>query len=161
MEYVFKRLNTPAGALKLITTNEKLIALLWDTSKLPSSAFSMSEDNNHPILCTTEIQLKDFFEGRRTSFELPIEPQGTLFEKLVWKALLEIPFGETVSYSFIAHTIGRPKAVRAVGTAIGKNPYSIIIPCHRVIGSNGNLTGFAGGLAAKQKLLDFEASRCS
>jgi methylated-DNA-[protein]-cysteine S-methyltransferase len=158
MAYVYKWINTTVGPVKVIADTKILKALLWKNSKELALQDSMTEDNNHPILCATESQLNEFFAGQRASFDVPLDPQGTVFQKDVWKALSEIPFGVTVSYSFIAQKIGRPKAVRAVGTAIGKNPYSIIIPCHRVIGMNGELTGFGGGLAVKQKLLDVEAS---
>ncbi len=158
MPAVFKWIDTPVGNVKIIAHDKKLSALVWEKSQeLPTSG-SLIEDSNHSILCATEAQLKQFFAGQRTSFDLTLELQGTQFQKEVWLALSEIPFGITVSYLSIAQRIGRPQAVRAVGTAIGKNPYSIIIPCHRVIGINGKLTGFAGGLSVKQKLLDFEAS---
>jgi methylated-DNA-[protein]-cysteine S-methyltransferase len=103
-------------------------------------------------------QLEEFFAGSRKTFDLPLKPAGTEFQKDVLNALQTIPYGETRSYKDIAEAIGRPKAVRAVGGANGNNPIPIIIPCHRVIGSNGSLTGFGGGVAAKQYLLDLERS---
>ncbi|HEX4605656.1 MAG TPA: methylated-DNA--[protein]-cysteine S-methyltransferase [Candidatus Angelobacter sp.] len=102
-------------------------------------------------------QLQAYFGGQRTSFELPLKLEGTDFQKKVWMALQEIPYGETVSYKELAESIGRPKAVRAVGAANGANPIPIIIPCHRVIGNNGSLTGFGGGLPLKKKLLELES----
>lgn len=101
-------------------------------------------------------QLNEYFQGERTVFDLPLEAEGTEFERMVWDALLTIPYGETRTYGQIAKQIGRPKASRAVGRANGLNPISIFIPCHRVIGSNGKLTGYAGGLDIKKKLLDME-----
>lgn len=101
-------------------------------------------------------QLQEYIEGRRTSFDLPLEPIGTKFQQRVWKALLSIPFGHTVSYKYIAEQLHQPTASRAVGMANGKNPIAIIIPCHRVIGANGKLTGYAGGLDRKAYLLDLE-----
>lgn len=102
-------------------------------------------------------QLDEYFEGRRLTFEIPLAPHGTEFQRLVWKALCDIPFGQTVSYGHLAREIGNPKGMRAVGLANGRNPISIIVPCHRVIGSNGSLTGYGGGLDRKQWLLTHEA----
>lgn len=102
-------------------------------------------------------QLKAYFAGQRTSFELPLDLVGTDFQKKVWMALRQIPYGETISYKELAGAIGRPSAVRAVGAANGANPIPIIIPCHRVIGNDGSLTGFGGGLPLKKKLLELES----
>ena len=101
-------------------------------------------------------QLKGYFKGERTRFDLELKVQGTDFQKMVWKELVKIPYGETISYGELARRIGNPNACRAVGLANGKNPISIIVPCHRVIGKNGSLTGFGGGLEAKKTLLDLE-----
>ncbi|MGH7927312.1 MAG: methylated-DNA--[protein]-cysteine S-methyltransferase [Candidatus Binatia bacterium] len=135
-----------------------MVAVLWekehpnrvklDTQKL---------DRRHPILLESERQLGEYFAGARTQFELPLEPRGTAFQKKVWRVLTEIPFGKTRSYFDVAKTIGSPKASRAVGAANGKNPLSIVVPCHRVIGTDGTLTGFAGGLETKAALLTLEA----
>ena len=101
-------------------------------------------------------QLDEYFAGRRQQFELRLAPRGTAFQQAVWQALQAIPYGRTCSYSELAHVIGKPQAVRAVGAANGANPISIIVPCHRVIGRNGSLTGYAGGLPRKQQLLELE-----
>ena len=114
-------------------------------------------DQRHPILLETERQLSEYFAGKRIRFAVPLEPRGSEFQKRVWSALKEIPFGKTRSYLDLAKTIGLPKASRAVGAANGKNPLSIILPCHRVVGANGALTGFAGGLETKAMLLTLEA----
>ena len=119
----------------------------------------MIEDPSFPILLKTEQQLNEYFAGKRTRFELELDFTGTEFQKEVWAALLEIPFGETRSYGEIARRIGRPKAVRAVGAANGRNPISIVAPCHRVIGASGKLTGFAGGLDNKLLLLKLEGRK--
>jgi methylated-DNA-[protein]-cysteine S-methyltransferase len=114
-----------------------------------------NNDSNH-VLKSAVKQLKAYFSGTRREFDIPLRPVGTVFQEEVWLALRSISYGETVSYSDIAKQIGRPKAVRAVGAAIGKNPLSIMIPCHRVIGANGKLIGFAGGLSTKEFLLNLE-----
>ncbi len=155
--YAFKTMPSPVGELKLVACDAGLTAILWEndsSQRVPVAP--LSENENHPVLLETEKQLAEYFARRRTSFSLPLNFRGTEFQKLVWNALLVIPFGETRSYAQIARQIGNPKAVRAVGAANGKNPISIIAPCHRVVGSNGKLTGFAGGLAAKAILLDIE-----
>jgi len=115
-----------------------------------------AEDTRHPVLIETERQLKEYFAGQRKEFALSLDLAGTAFQRKVWNALLTIPFGETRSYGQIARQIGSPGAVRAVGAANGRNPVSIIAPCHRVIGSTGQLTGFGGGLDAKARLLALE-----
>jgi len=108
------------------------------------------------VLAETAKQLTAYFAGELTAFDLPLAPVGTAFQRIVWSALVEIPFAETWTYGELARTIGRPSASRAVGTANSKNPISIIVPCHRVIGANGDLTGYAGGMDAKRWLLDHE-----
>lgn len=110
------------------------------------------------VLHELQQQLDAYFAGRLRRFELPLDPQGTAFQRSVWAALQKIPYGQTVSYGALAERIGRPAAARAVGAANGRNPIPIVIPCHRVIGSSGRLTGFGGGLCTKQALLELEAS---
>ncbi|MBP2196921.1 methylated-DNA--[protein]-cysteine S-methyltransferase [Erwiniaceae bacterium L1_54_6] len=157
--YHAKIIPTPVGELTLIASNKGLSAILWEnegSQRIPLKP--ISRDDQHPILCETERQLREYFAGERQHFDLPYDTVGTEFQKKVWQALITIPFGETRSYRQIAEQIGNPKAVRAVGAANGKNPLSIVAPCHRVIGSNGKLTGFAGGLAVKAFLLDLEAT---
>lgn len=102
------------------------------------------------------IELKEYFEGKRKSFDLPIKADGTEFQMKVWKVLTEIPYGETISYGEVAKRIGNPKAARAVGGANNKNPIMIVIPCHRVIGINGSLVGYAGGIEVKKRLIELE-----
>ena len=120
-----------------------------------------TEDTSNPILLETEKQLNEYFAGKRRSFSVTLDYVGTPFQQKVWKSMLAIPFGETRSYGQLAEEIGNPKAVRAVGAANGKNPISIIGPCHRVIGASGKLTGFAGGLKAKAYLLSLEADQAN
>jgi len=157
MAYFYKTTKSPVGELKLVASDEGITAILWGKDNPRRVRLApASEDNDHPVLLETERQLKDYFSGKRKVFSLALDFKGTEFQKKVWAALLTIPFGETRSYAQIANQIKRPKAARAVGAAIGKNPISIIAPCHRVIGSTGKLTGFAGGLAAKARLLALE-----
>jgi methylated-DNA-[protein]-cysteine S-methyltransferase len=144
--------------LKLVANDTGLAAILWENDDPKRVRLSPLEENqNHPTLLETERQLKDYFAGKLEKFTLTLDFVGTVFQKKVWAALVAIPFGETRSYAQIAEKIGHPKAVRAVGAANGKNPISIIAPCHRVIGSNGKLTGFAGGLKTKALLLNMES----
>lgn len=155
--YVYKTTPSPVGELKLVASDNGLAAILWENDDpLRVRLNAPQRDDHHPILCETERQLQAYFAGNLKSFSLKLDFNGTGFQKKVWAALLTIPFGETRSYAQIARQIGSPNAVRAVGAANGKNPISIIAPCHRVIGSNGKLTGFAGGLAAKACLLGLE-----
>lgn len=162
MTYAYKLMNSPVGELKLVANGNRLAAILWENDKpnrvrLPESI----EADDRPILLETERQLNEYFAGTRDRFDLEFDFQGTEFQKKVWAALLTIPFGETRSYSDIATQIGNINAVRAVGAANGRNPISIVAPCHRVIGASGDLTGFAGGLANKMFLLSLEAGQTS
>jgi methylated-DNA-[protein]-cysteine S-methyltransferase len=160
MPLVFKHIPSPVGRLKLVASDAGLVAILWerdDPYRVRLGA--MIESPDHATLAETERQLGDYFAGRLQTFTVPLDFHGTDFQKQVWVALLTIPFGETRSYGEIARQIGRPGTSRAVGAANGRNPISIIAPCHRVLGSNGALTGFAGGLAAKGYLLGHEHRR--
>ena len=157
MAYSYKMMKSPVGALKLVASDKGLAAVLWENDDPRRVRLGpLTEDQGNPVLLEAERQLKAYFSGQLTSFSLKLDFHGTGFQKQVWAALLTIPFGETRSYAQIADQIGNSKAVRAVGAANGKNPISIITPCHRVIGKNGTLTGFAGGLDAKKCLLDLE-----
>lgn len=150
MKYAF--CPSPVGRLTCTAEDGALTSLLFEGA---SPVGSHAPD--HPLLRTAVAQLEEYFAGQRRSFEeLPLRPRGTPFQQEVWRALRAIPFGETVSYADIARSIGRPRAVRAVGAANGRNPLAIIVPCHRVIGSNGTLTGYAGGLELKRWLLEHE-----
>ncbi|RTY59698.1 methylated-DNA--[protein]-cysteine S-methyltransferase [Pantoea sp. YU22] len=155
--YHFKLVSTPVGELKLVASERGLAAILWKNDDPHGSRFlPQTRDEAHPVLIEAERQLREYFAGERRCFTLPLDFVGTEFQKKVWNALVAIPFGETRSYSEIARQIGHPQAVRAVGAANGRNPLSIVAPCHRVIGANGKLTGFAGGLEVKAFLLDLE-----
>lgn len=157
MQLYFKEIDSPVGLLKLVAHDQALVAVLWENEN-PNRVrvATLIEDQNHPVLLNTQQQLREYFNQTRTIFDLALDFQGTDFQKKVWQALLTIPFGETRSYKQIAEQIGNVKAVRAVGAANGKNPISIIAPCHRVVGANGKLVGFAGGLENKEILLKIE-----
>lgn len=144
------------GRIGIAETNGKITNIFFGNTVLPGEY--IMEDT--PLLNEAVSQLNEYFSGERKDFDLPIAPEGTVFEQKVWEALRTIPYGETRTYGEIAVQIGRPKASRAVGRANGLNPLSIIIPCHRVIGKSGKLTGYAGGLEAKKILLGLEAGGC-
>ena len=160
MAYAYKSISSPVGRLKLVASERGLAAILWENDDPERVRLEpLVEDPSDPILIETERQLASYFAGKLKAFDVPLDFKGTDFQRSVWAALLRIPFGETRSYGDIARQIGRPTASRAVGAANGKNPISIIAPCHRVIGSTGALTGFAGGLATKERLLGLERAR--
>ncbi|MGF6373049.1 methylated-DNA-[protein]-cysteine S-methyltransferase [Paraburkholderia sp. RAU6.4a] len=162
MTYAYKLIDSPVGQLKLVAKGECLAAILWEHDKPDRVRLGeMSEANELAVLVETARQLHEYFAGTRQAFDLPLDFQGTEFQRQVWRALLTIPFGQTRSYSEIAQQIGNVNAVRAVGAANGRNPISIVAPCHRVIGASGELTGFAGGLANKMLLLSLEAGQTS
>lgn len=142
-------LNTPVGWLKLIGDNNFLTAIEFTDE-------SGTEAPETHLLNEVVHQLQEYFAGKRFTFDLPLKPRGTPFQQKVWRALLEIPYGQTVSYKDIAIKIDSPKAVRAIGMANAKNPIPIIIPCHRVIGANGKLVGYSSGLWRKEWLLRHE-----
>jgi methylated-DNA-[protein]-cysteine S-methyltransferase len=176
-----KTMKTPVGVLTLISNESALVAVWWgeedparagrslggtrkrgtaDAKASPGHTprtLAVTEGRAVPVLKAAETQLREYFAGVRKSFDLPLDMRGTDFQKRVWRELQRIPYGETSSYAAIAKRIGRPQACRAVGAANGRNPISIIVPCHRVIGADGSLTGFGGGLEAKVLLLEHEA----
>ena len=154
---VFKRMPSPVGTLTLVASDRGLAAVLWENERQGRVPLRLEKEApEHPVLVEAERQLREYFDGRRTRFDLTLDVSGTPFQRQVWNALLTIPFGETRSYGEIARQIGRPTAARAVGAANGRNPLSIVAPCHRVVGSSGALTGFAGGLDTKARLLALE-----
>ncbi|BCU63873.1 hypothetical protein F941_02531 [Acinetobacter bouvetii DSM 14964 = CIP 107468] len=158
MQLSFMEMASPVGLLKLVAHDTALVAVLWENEDPKRVRLAeLVEDKKHPILLETQKQLNEYFSGQRQVFDLPLDFEGTEFQQKVWQALLTIPFGETRSYKQIAEQLGNVKAVRAVGAANGKNPISIIAPCHRVVGANGKLVGFAGGLENKDILLKLEA----
>lgn len=150
------------GKLQLVAHEKALVAVLWENDR-PGRVKLLTPEpgENHPVLRMAIQQLTEYFAGERRTFELPLDPQGSAFQQEVWLGLREIPYGETLSYGALAAKLGKPKAARAVGLANGRNPLSIVVPCHRVIGASGKLTGFAGGLGAKETLLKLERERFS
>jgi methylated-DNA-[protein]-cysteine S-methyltransferase len=157
MTLFYKEIESPVGKLKLVASSNALVAVLWERERPNRVKLdTMTLAPQQPILLETERQLAEYFSGERIQFDLPLQPDGSEFQKKVWQALREIPFGQTRSYLDLAKALGSSKAARAVGAANGKNPLSIIVPCHRVVGADGSLTGFAGGVETKAALLALE-----
>jgi methylated-DNA-[protein]-cysteine S-methyltransferase len=150
-------IETPIGTLTLVASGAGLRAVLWpgdDPDRVRLG--ECSEDAAHPVLAATAVQLEEYFRGERVEFDLPLDPVGTDFQLAAWEALRQIPFGTTISYGDQAARMGDRRKARAVGAANGRNPLSIVVPCHRVVGSTGSLTGFAGGVDTKAWLLAHE-----
>ena len=158
----YKFITSPIGGLKLVASDAGLAAILWEKENPKRVRLGeLVENPEHRMLLRAENELNEYFRGERKAFTVPLDMRGTHFQKQVWEALLGIPYGETRSYGHLANQLGNPKATRAVGAANGRNPIAIIVPCHRVIGFDGKLTGFAGGLDAKAHLLKLECqSNC-
>lgn len=143
---------TPVGKMGIIEENDAITHLYFSDGSLPEGA----ELKETELIKKAKTQLQEYFSGRRKDFDLPLKPSGTAFQQAVWQALCSIPYGETRSYKDIASQIGNPKACRAVGMANNRNPIAIVVPCHRVIGANGEMVGYAGGLSVKEHLLQLE-----
>ncbi len=154
MQY-YKIVASPVGELKLVASDKGLCALWFDAGRNEDAGQAVLNES-HPTLVAAERQLTEYFDGARTEFDIPLDPQGSEFQIEVWAALSTIPYGQTISYAQQARKIGGPEKARAVGQANGKNPISIIVPCHRVIGADGKLTGYGGGTAIKEFLLTLE-----
>ena len=155
----YSRYDSLAGPLIVAVSEKGLVALEFDRGKFPSSrdkklTFELSEKKTRPYT----RELTEYFSGKRREFSFPLDLRGTPFQLSCWRALLKIPYGETRTYADIARSVGQPQAFRAVGMANNRNPIAIIIPCHRVIGADGRLVGYGGGLDRKRYLLDLEAS---
>lgn len=162
MQTYFTKINSPVGLLTLIASDDSLHAVVWEKHleelQNKKTFNDMIQNDKHPIIVLTKKQLSEYFEQKRTHFDIPLAPTGTPFQLQAWSELSKIPYGETISYGEQAKRCGDKKKARAVGMANGKNPISIIVPCHRVIGSNGKLTGFGGGLDTKSFLLRLETT---
>jgi methylated-DNA-[protein]-cysteine S-methyltransferase len=154
---LFKDMLSPVGHIRLVATQQGLAAILWEGEDLKRTKLAVPcQDDKHAILLQAEQQLNEYFAGTRKVFDVPLDFEGTDFQVKVWNAILRIPFGRTITYGELARDLGDIKAVRAVGGALNKNPVSIIVPCHRVVGASGRLIGFAGGLKNKSILIDLE-----
>jgi len=152
-------MNSPVGELRLIAGEHGLRAILWgveDAERIASIDRDELVEGSTPVLEKAVAQLEEYFAGTRREFDLPLDPAGTDFQRSAWMVLRTIPYGQTISYGQQAEQLGDPNKARAVGAANGKNPLSIVVPCHRVVGSNGHLTGFAAGIDVKSWLLDHE-----
>jgi methylated-DNA-[protein]-cysteine S-methyltransferase len=158
MAVCYQWMESPVGRL-LLVADEVGLRQAWFAEGRTPPVVDMSWQSGGAVLEEPARQLRAYFAGELQHFDLPLKPEGTAFQTRVWELLQEIPFGETISYGELARRAGNPAASRAVGLANGANPIPIIIPCHRVIGSNGKLTGYGGGLETKRWLLDFERSQ--
>jgi methylated-DNA-[protein]-cysteine S-methyltransferase len=160
---VYQYLASPLGRLTLVASDSALHSILWPdllkTSKAMKTISALEPSKNHPVCSRTALQLNQYFRGERISFEIPLVLKGTAFQKEAWEVLLDIPYCCTLSYQEQAMRLGGKGKVRAVGRANGTNPIPIIVPCHRVLGKYGDLTGFAGGLKTKAYLLQLESTR--
>jgi len=150
--------GSPVGPIILVADGDALACLYLDVQRYADDVGD-TDAGDSVVLKEAERQLAEYFAGERTEFDLPLAAAGTPFQRRVWSALCDIPYGETISYGELARRIGQPTASRAVGLANGRNPISIVVPCHRVIGSSGKLIGYGGGLDRKQKLLELERAR--
>jgi len=150
--------GSPLGPITLVADGDALACLYLDVQRYPDDVGD-TDAGDSVVLKEAERQLAEYFAGERTEFDLPLAAAGTPFQRRVWSALCDIPYGETISYGELARRIGQPTASRAVGLANGRNPISIVVPCHRVIGSSGKLIGYGGGLDRKQTLLELERAR--
>jgi methylated-DNA-[protein]-cysteine S-methyltransferase len=159
-EVSYTRIDSPVGKLLLAADPQGLRLVSFESGKRAAPVQPQWKEDNAPFAEVIR-QLQAYFSGELKHFDLPLAPEGTEFQLRVWNSLRTIPYGETISYAQLAQKIGNPQAVRAVGLANGSNPIPIIVPCHRVIGSDGGLTGFGGGLANKQKLLALESRQLS
>jgi methylated-DNA-[protein]-cysteine S-methyltransferase len=154
---LFRHLDSPVGTLTLAATDDGLHAVEFPRNRHPADREGW-KPGDHPLLDLAARQLDEYFAARRRAFDLPLAPRGTDFQRGVWLTLAGIGYGETISYAQLAQRIGKPTAMRAVGAANGRNPLPIVLPCHRVIGADGALTGFGGGLPTKQFLLELEGA---
>lgn len=150
--------ESPVGPLLLAASDAGLHAIEFHATQHPVARSDDWVEGDHPLLRRAAVQLQEYFAGTRHTFDLPLAPDGTEFQRRVWQTLSTIPYGQTVSYAELASRVGRPSASRAVGAANGRNPLPIVLPCHRVIGANGSLTGFGGGLPTKRFLLELEGA---
>ena len=151
------RHDSAMGPIILAASKKQLVGIWFAGQRHQPDTSRWARDDEHPLLQRVKTEIDEYFAGQRHSFDLPLDMEcGTAFQQAVWRALLAIPYGSSTSYGALSTAIGRPSAVRALGGAVGRNPFSIVVPCHRVIGSQGSLTGYAGGLDRKTALLQLE-----
>src|SRR5678815_1199861 len=153
----FQDLPSPVGRLRLIASDTALVGIWFEQGRDAARGRGDLVERSSPVLERTRVRLEEYFAAQRRDFDLPLEPRGTEFHRRVWQRLLHIPYGETTTYGALATDLGDAKASRAVGLANGSNPIPIVIPCHRVIGADGSLPGFGGGLVVRQQLLELES----
>ena len=150
--------ESPYGEIMVAASERGLTGVYFNRQKYqPRRDAEWKPDPKHPVLKAAKKQLKEYFAGKRREFELPLDPAGTAFQRSVWKAIARVPYGKTISYGELAKRSGFPEGPRAAGAATGRNPIGIVVPCHRIVGANGSLTGYAGGLDRKRALLQLEA----
>jgi len=151
--------ESPHGDMLLLADDDEITGVFFDHQKhLPKRQDDWRHDPQHRVLAQAKRELTEYFAGRRKRFQVSLEPRGTEFQRAVWKAISTVGFGETITYAELAERAGHPGSARAVGAATGRNPIGIIVPCHRIMGSDGDLTGYAGGLERKRALLELEAA---
>jgi len=156
----FERMDGPLGPMLLLAVDDALAGIHFDGQRHhPIVGADSRHDPGHPALRAAKAQLAEYFAGTRTAFALPLAPVGTPFQRAVWTAIRAVGYGETITYGELAARTGSPRAIRAAGAATGRNPWGIVVPCHRIVGADGALTGYAGGLERKRALLALEARR--
>ena len=156
----YDRVPGPLGTMLLIARGDGLAGIHFEGERWqPAIGADWRRAPGHPLLRAAQAQLDEYFAGRRTRFDLPLAPLGTPFQRAVWAAIAAVPYGATLAYRELAARAGRPRSVRAAGAATGRNPWTIVVPCHRIVGADGALTGYAGGLERKRALLALEAPR--
>ena len=156
----YDTMKSPWGELLLAASERGLTGIYFNRQKYhPRLGAEWKADPRHPALKAAKKQLKEYFAGKRRDFDLPLDPNGTAFQQAVWKAIARVPYGKTISYGELAKRSGFPDSPRAAGAATGRNPIGIVVPCHRIVGANGSLTGYAGGLERKRALLVLEGAR--
>lgn len=154
----YQYMDSPVDPLLLAASDDGLHLIEFHSPRHPMARLPDWREGDHAALRAARSQLEEYFAGGRREFDLPLAPRGTAFQREVWRTLATIPYGETISYAQLAQRVGKPTAMRAVGAANGRNPLPIVLPCHRVIGADGSLTGFGGGLPTKQFLLQLEGA---
>ena len=155
----YARFSTPLGAAYVTLASDALTGLYFEGARhAPPIADDWRRDDDRPVARDCARQLAEYFAGRRQAFDLPLAPHGTPFQQRVWREIARVPFGAMITYAELAARAGAPDAVRAAGAATGRNPHTIVVPCHRIVGSDGALTGYAGGLERKRRLLELEGA---